>query len=104
MNKTKEIGMDLAMQSWFYHVYLPVIKVIDKYKIMKYFRHRSKSDLYVWMIKYWDELKSKFGENMTLDDIATPFLKTFGESPLRHLKNKIKGLIFKKKNKKLKLN
>ncbi|MBQ7537418.1 transcriptional regulator [Treponema sp.] len=97
MNKSDEIGMDLAMQSWLYHVYLPVIKVIDRYKIMRYFRHRTKSDLYVWMIKYWDEIKGKFGEQTTLDDIATPFLRTFGESEFRHLRNKLKGLLFKKK-------
>lgn len=97
MNKTDEIGMDMAMQSWLYHVYFPVIKTIEKYHIMKYFRHRTKSDLYVWMIKYWDEIKTKFGSELTLDDIAAPFMKTFGEAPVKHFKNKIKGLIFKKK-------
>ncbi|MDY6397659.1 MAG: transcriptional regulator [Treponema sp.] len=97
MNKSDEIGMDMAMQSWLYHVYFPVISIIDKYHIMKYFRHRTKSDLYVWMIKYWDEIKNKYGSELTLDDIATPFMKAFGESPVKHLKNKIKGLIFKKK-------
>jgi len=97
MNKTDEIGMDMAMQSWLYHVYFPVIAVIDRYHIMKYFRHRTKSDLYVWMIKYWDEIKNKYGSELTLDDIATPFMKAFGEPPIKHLKNKIKGLIFKKK-------
>lgn len=97
MNQSQEIGMDQAMQSWLMTVYLPVIRIIDKYHIMKYFRHRTKSDLYVWMIKYWDELKGKFGEGTTLEDIAAPFMKTFGEPPLIHFKNKLKGLIFKKK-------
>ncbi|MCR4822739.1 MAG: transcriptional regulator [Treponema sp.] len=97
MNKSDEIGMDKAIISWFIQVYLPVIKVIDKYHIMKYFRNRTKSDLYVWVIKYWDEIKNKFGSDLTLDDIATPFLKTFGVSPFHHFTNRIKGLIFKKK-------
>lgn len=97
MNKTGEIGMDKAMLSWFITVYLPVIKVIDKYNIMRYFHHRTKSDLYVWMIKYWDEIKNKFGSNYTLDDIAAPFLQIYGEKPLTHFINKIKGIIFKKK-------
>ena len=97
MNSNEELGMDKAMQSWLYHVYLPVIKIIDKYHIMKYFRHRTKSDLYVWMIKYWDEIKGNFSTELTLEDIATPFMQAFGESPLEHFKNKIKGIIFKKK-------
>ena len=97
MNKSDEIGMDKAMISWLLSVYLPVIKVIDRYHIMKYFRHRTKSDLYVWMIKYWDEIKNKFGSDLTLDDIAAPFMRDFGESPLKHFKNKLKGLLLKKK-------
>lgn len=99
MNKSDEIGMDKAMISWLLSVYLPVIKVIDRYHIMKYFRHRTKSDLYVWMIKYWDEIKNKFGSDLTLDDIAAPFMRDFGESPLKHFKNKLKGLLLKKKTK-----
>ena len=59
MNKTEEIGMDKAMMSWFTSVYTPVIKTIENHKIMRSFRNRTKSDLYVWMIKYWDEIKKK---------------------------------------------
>ncbi|MBQ8013240.1 MAG: transcriptional regulator [Treponema sp.] len=97
MNKSDEIGMDKAMISWFMTVYLPVINIINKYHIMRFFRHRTKSDLYVWMIKYWDEIKNKFGNDFPLDDIAAPFLKTYGESPFMHFIHKIKGLLFKKK-------
>ncbi len=56
-NQEKEISIEDAITSWFNTVYLPVIHTIDKYKIMKYFKHRTKSDLYVWIIKYFDELK-----------------------------------------------
>mgnify|MGYP007069877778 CR=1 FL=1 len=100
MNKTDEIGMDKAMQSWFLTVYLPVINVINKYHIMKYFRKRTKSDLYVWLIKYWDELKQKFGNDISLDDLAIPFLKKYGERTFGRFASRIKGSIFKKKMKK----
>lgn len=97
MNKTEEIGMDKAMISWYMTVYLPVIKIIDKFHIMKYFKKRTKSDLYVWIIKYWDEIKQKFDPTYTLDDIASSFLKKFREKPFVKLKNRIRGLLFKKK-------
>lgn len=97
MNKTEEISMEQAIMSWFLTVYIPTIKIIEKYKIMKFFRHRTKSDLYVWVIKYWDEIKSKFGSEYTLEDIADSFLKKYGTSFSVSLLNKIKGLIFKKK-------
>ena len=98
MNKTEEIGMDKAMMSWFLTVYMPVIKVIDKHKIMKAFKKRTKSDLYVWVIKYWDEIKQKFGEDYSIDDMADSFLAKFGERPLsKRIWNKITGFFLKKK-------
>ena len=97
MNKSDEIGMDKAMLSWLTTVYFPVITIINKYHIMNYFPHRTKSDLYVWIIKYWDEIKQKFGNDFTLDDIATPFLKTYGETPITRFVHAVRGFIFKKK-------
>lgn len=97
MNKTEEIGMDEAMISWFKTVYSPVIKVINTRNIMKYFPKRTRSDLYVWMIKYWDEIKQKFGSNYSLDDIADSFKNKYSEKFSTKLRVRIKGLIFKKK-------
>ncbi|MDY2843605.1 MAG: transcriptional regulator [Treponema sp.] len=102
MNKTEEIGMDKAIMSWFLTVYLPTIKIIDKYHIMRYFKGRTKSDLYVWVIKYWDEIKQKYGSAFTLDDIAGSFLKKFRPRFSFRILNRLKGLLFKKKIEKLK--
>jgi len=100
MNKTEEIGMDKAMMSWFLTVYMPVINTIDNHHIMRFFKNRTKSDLYVWVIKYWDEIKQKFGTDYSIDDIAVSFLKKFGKtSLLSRILNKIKGIAFKKKMK-----
>jgi hypothetical protein len=43
------------------NVYQPVLRVIRKKKLLKKFRKRTESDLYVWIIKRWDELKNKYG-------------------------------------------
>ena len=45
---------------------------------MRKFKNRTPSDLYVWLIKYWDELKNKFGNEIQLDDVAQGFKKQFG--------------------------
>ncbi len=103
MNKTEEIGMDKAILSWFNTVYLPVIRVIDKHHIMRHFPHRTKSDMYVWIIKYWDEIKQKFGSDYSLDKAVYNFKHTFGTSFSRRILNRIKEVILKnhiKKNSK----
>ncbi len=92
MNQTEEIGMDKAIMSWFMTVYLPVIKVIDEHKIMKSFKQRTRSDLYVWLIKYWDELKQKFGCNYSLDDFANSYLAAYKKRSIWHrIINRLKG-------------
>lgn len=97
MNKTEEIELDKAILSWFKTVYIPVLHVINKHHIMKYFVGRTKSDMYVYIIKYWDEIKQKFGSTYTLDDIADSFTLKFGDSWIKKIKNKIKKLILKRK-------
>lgn len=98
MNQSEEIDMVQAMISWFSTVYLPVVQIIDKHHIMKFFKKRTKSDLYVWMIKYWDDLKKKFGSDFSLEDITDSFLKEYGKpSIFRRILNRIKGICLRKK-------
>lgn len=77
-SKSEEIPMPEAVQSWYDNVYMPVISVIKKTKLMRKFKGRTTSDMYVWLIKYWDELKTKFGEELPLDDAAEDLTKTYG--------------------------
>lgn len=96
MNKTGEIPMDKAIISWFTTVYLPVIKVIDRHNVMRYFKGRTKSDMYVYIIKYWDEIKAKFGNGYSLDEVATSFKMKFGTPLRKRILNMIQKLMLKK--------
>ena len=96
MNLTEEIGMDKAMLSWFRSVYLPVIAVIDKHRTMKHFPNRTKGDMYVYIIKYWDEIKMKFGNGYSLENAAASFTVKFGTNLRRRILNKIKKVLLKK--------
>ncbi|MCI5828900.1 MAG: transcriptional regulator [Treponema sp.] len=80
--KSEEIPMEEAVLSWFQNVYLPVVNVINKRKIIKRFSKRTIADLYVFLIKYWDELKQKFGNEFPLEDAARDFTNQFGKLPL----------------------
>lgn len=96
MNKTEEIPMDKAILSWFTTVYIPVIKVIDRHNVMRYFKGRTKSDMYVYIIKYWDEIKAKFGNGYSLDEVATSFKVKFGTPLRKRILNMIQKLMLKK--------
>ncbi len=92
-NKTEEISMQEAITSWFETVYLPVIKHITNRKILRRFPGRTPSDLYVWFIKYWDEIKTKFGESYSIDDTIEDFTERYGVRFFRRIKNKITKIL-----------
>ena len=95
-NQKEEIPIEDAILSWFNNVYLPVVTTIQKYKIMKYFKKNTISDLYVWIIKYYDELKKKFGDGLPLDQIVYDIKKEKKFSIISRIRNFIKRYILKK--------
>lgn len=95
LNQEEEITMPDAILSWFNKVYMPVVQVINDAKVMKKFKKRTISDLYVWMIKYWDDLKHKFGEDYPIDQMAESFTKTYGTGLFHRITNKFKKIILR---------
>ncbi len=79
-----EIAFGDALISWYDKVYLPVMHVIKRYRLLRKFKHRTASDLYVWIIKQWDELKTKYGSEVPLDE-ATKSLTDPEAKPIRGL-------------------
>lgn len=67
-SRPDEIPFAEAVLSWYRNVYLPVMHVIKKHRMLKRFRRRTASDLYVWIVKQWDDLKQKYGVEYSLDE------------------------------------
>jgi len=82
----KEYSYKDAALDWYDNIYLPAIKVIDKYGIIENFPNRTKSDLYVWINEHKYHLREKFGDNIGLSDAAFDFSKRFSEGFLPGLK------------------
>ncbi|NLC93792.1 MAG: transcriptional regulator [Treponema sp.] len=96
-NQEKEITMEDAILSWFKTVYLPILYSIQKNHINHKFPKRTLSDLYVWIVKYWDDLKVKFFDNeISIDKAVLDFKKTHKISFLRLFINRIKCILLRK--------
>jgi hypothetical protein len=87
-NKTEEIPMHKAVQSWYEQLYLPIIDSIKKQKLLRSFRNRTLSDMYVWLIRYWDELKQQFGETISIEEAANDFSKIYKKSAIKRILEK----------------
>lgn len=92
-SKTEEIPMEEAILSWFNNVYMPVVRAIEGAKIMRLFKGRTRADLYVFLIKYWDKLKKQFGQGVSIEDAAESFSKANRRPPfIRRVKNRLSRL------------
>jgi hypothetical protein len=90
-NIPTEISFNDALLSWYHNVYQPVIHVIKKHHLLRQFRERTTSDLYVWIVKQWDELKQKYGVEYSLDQATIDFARhhrlTFSRRLIEWLKH-----------------
>lgn len=92
-----EVSMEDAILSWFTKVYVPIISTIQKKKILKKFPKRTYSDLYVWIVRYWDDLKHKFGNNEIPIDLAVEdFTKKYKIPLYKRFINNFKRIILRR--------
>jgi hypothetical protein len=78
-DREDEIPFSDAMVSWYHNVYSPVIKIIQEQWILAGFPGKTPGDLYIWIVKYWDLLKKKYGA-YSLAQAAGDFSKKYGKS------------------------
>ena len=95
--QSSDMTMTDAIMSWFEDVYLPIIKAIDDRRVMRCFRRHTKSDLYVWIMRYWEELREKFGEDVQLDEAVQSFTRSKRINFATRIKNGIERVMLKRK-------
>ncbi len=99
LNHTEEISMPDAINSWYNMVYTPVLATIRRHKMMEKFHQRTPSDLFVWLVKYWEDFKAKYGEDTPLDSVIDDFESEYGDSfigKIAKIKNLLKSIKLRK--------
>lgn len=76
----EEISFSDAALSWYYNVFLPIIQQIQADGVMARFPGRTKADLYLWIVKHWDELKRQYGNKISLKDATRDYSHRQGRS------------------------
>lgn len=83
----EEISFSDAALSWYYNVFLPIVQQISSDGVMARFPGRTKADLYLWIVKHWDELKRQYGEKISLKDATRDYAHRQGQSLWKQLKD-----------------
>jgi hypothetical protein len=76
----KEIPFHEALISWYGNVYQPVVSAIEDEGLISRFPGRTVSDLYMFIVQHWDELKRKYGLGYSLGEAARDYGKRYGTS------------------------
>lgn len=95
-NREEEVSMEEAINSWFTTVYAPLAMAVQKNHILHSFPGRTVGDLYVWAVRYWDDLKRKFGNDISLDEVVKDFRKKYRIPLHKRIINRIKCIILRK--------
>src|SRR5690554_3769592 len=75
INETRkeEIPFDEAAISWYEQVYLPIVELIKDENILRSYPGRSYGDLYLWIVRHWDDLKHGHRHSISLEKAIRDF-------------------------------
>lgn len=74
----EEIGLGRAVGSWYEKVYHPIVDTIVSEKLLSRFPGRTPSDLYVYIVRYWDDLKRSRGNAFRAKDAVRIYAEEYG--------------------------
>lgn len=97
--KTEEISFKEAAVSWYTNVFQPIVDEIRREKILSAFRGKTEADLYMWIVRHWDNLKYTSGsEEVSIASAASDYKLRYGKSFLTHISEKFLQLFSRKRH------
>lgn len=69
----EEIPFYQALYSWHENVFQPICQAIEAENLLGLFPERTTSDLYLFLVAHWDELKRKCGRHVEIEEAAESF-------------------------------
>ena len=82
-------------ESWYKNVYSPIIEAIDKEHLRSHFPGSTDGDMYMWLVRRWDEMK-RIDALSTEEDAAKDVIKNDDKSTFRHWLEYIKNKLSRK--------
>ncbi len=77
--QTEEIPFETAAKSWYDNVFLPIVVQIKRDKLLSSFPGKTEADLYMWIVRHWDNLKSDTGKPVSIESASLDYKRRFGK-------------------------
>jgi len=76
--ETAELEYASALWSWHENVYEPIVLAIREERLLSLFPERTESDLYLYLVRHWDDLKHSRRKEIGIGDAARDFRQRHG--------------------------
>ena len=80
-----EIPLEQAIRSWHKNVYQRIVMTIHNAGLVSRFPGRTETDMYLWIVKHWDQLKQQYGQDVPIDVAAQDYARRFGRGRIRRI-------------------
>lgn len=77
-NKENEISFEEAAISWYKNVYEPIVDAVREEHILFDFPGHTEGDMYLWLVRRWDDMKRMQGRNDVTTQEAAKEMKKEG--------------------------
>jgi hypothetical protein len=95
-HETVEIPLEHALRSWYDNVYLPIVEVVRENNLMNRFPGRTETDMYLWIVKHWDQLKRQYGPDFPVQQAARDYSERYGRGIFRRIRDGVLRAIRKR--------
>ena len=79
IDQNRYIDFSEAMLNWYDTLYMPIIHEIEEHHILKMFKDRTSSDLYLWIMAHWDDVKKRYGQDVPLSEAVESYGRQYGK-------------------------
>jgi len=91
-DRKEEISFEEAARSWYENLFRPIIDLVSDRKLARRFPGRTKADLYMWMIRHWDEMKRREGHAYPLEKAVLDYSNRYGKGLLNRILAILRGI------------
>ena len=74
----EEVKIEDAAKSWYNTVFLPIVFQIKEDRLLNAFPGKTHGDLYLWIVRHWDNLKHGLEEEVSIKNATHDFKAKFG--------------------------
>jgi len=89
IDEKRPVSLEEAALSWYQNLYLPMIKIFRKKRILKKFPNRTESDLYLWVTNHKYFLMQRYGNKVSIEQAALDFEEKYKLSRIQVILEKL---------------